>query len=70
MYVLADPYAVSAGPIDQFAVIPAAGTVDIVCNLNLKSFNFNDLNAHSLPFGSSEENRTPILALKEPHPGR
>ena len=47
MCVLAEPYAVGAGPIDQFAVISPAGTGDIICNLNLKSFNFNNMNAHS-----------------------
>ena len=34
---------------------------------DFKAFDFNRLCTHNL--GSSEENRTPISALKEPHPG-
>lgn len=52
----------------NLAVISSAIAVEFRCELNLKSFEFNRLCTHKL--GSSEENRTPISALKEPDPGR
>src|ERR1700722_6549088 len=47
--------------------ITAALTVKVRCKLDLKAFEFNRVCTHN--FGSSEENRTPISALKEPYPG-
>jgi hypothetical protein len=61
--VACDPYARDP----QVAVISAAIAIDLRCKLDFKAFEFNRLCAHN--FGSSEENRTPISALKGPHPG-
>ncbi len=60
--------AISTRTINQFLMIAAAITVKVRCKLDLKAFEFNRLRTHN--FGSSEENRTPIPALKEPYPGR
>ena len=68
IYVVAKPPAISARTNNQFVMIAAAITVKVRCKLDLKAFEFNRLCTHN--FGSSEENRTPISALKEPHPGR
>jgi hypothetical protein len=65
---VAKPPAISARTIDQFVMIAAAITAKVRCKLDLKAFEFNCLRTHS--FGSSEENRTPIPALKEPYPCR
>jgi hypothetical protein len=59
--------AICACTIRQVTVISAALAIEHRCKLDLKAFEFNRLCAHN--FGSSEENRTPISALKEPHPG-
>jgi hypothetical protein len=64
---VAKPPPVSTRTINQFVMIAAAITVKVRCKLDLKAFEFNRLCTHN--FGSSEENRTPISALKEPHPG-
>ena len=66
--VVAEPPAIRTRTINQFVMIAAAITVKVRCKLDLKAFEFNRLRAHN--FGSSEENRTPISALKEPYPGR
>jgi hypothetical protein len=66
--VVAQSSAIRTRTINQFAVISAAIAVKVRCKLDLKAFEFNHLCAHN--FGSSEENRTPISALKGPHPGR
>jgi hypothetical protein len=60
--------AISTRTINQFVMIAAAITVKVRRKLYLKAFKFKGLCAHN--FGSSEENRTPISALKEPYPGR
>jgi len=65
---VAKPPAISTRTIHQFVMIATAITVKVRCKLDLKAFEFNRLCTHN--FGSSEENRTPISALKEPHPGR
>jgi hypothetical protein len=52
----------------QVAMISATVAVEFRSKFDFKSFEFNHLCAHN--FGSSEENRTPISALKGPHPGR
>ena len=51
----------------QLTVICAAIAIQLGCNLYFKTVEFNRLRVHN--FGSSEENRTPISALKGPHPG-
>jgi hypothetical protein len=66
--VVAKSPAVRTSTVHQFAMIPAAIAVKLRCKFDLKTFEFNRLCAHN--FGSSEENRTPISALKGPHPGR
>ena len=66
--VVAKSPAIRTRTIHQFAVISAALAIELRCKLDLKAFEFNHLGAHKL--GSSEENRTPISALKGPHPGR
>jgi hypothetical protein len=66
--VLAKSAAICTRTIHQFAMISAALTIELRCKLDFKAFEFNRLCTHN--FGSSEENRTPISALKEPHPGR
>ena len=66
--IAAEPCAINTCTIHQLAVISAAIAVELRCKLNFKTFEFNRLCAHKL--GSSEENRTPISALKEPDPGR
>ena len=66
--VVTEPPAICTSAIDQFAMISAPIAVKVRCKLDLKAFEFNRLCIHS--FGSSEENRTPISALKGPHPGR
>ena len=66
--VMAKSPAIGTRTIHQFAMIPAAITVKVRCKLDLKAFEFNRLCTHN--FGSSEENRTSISALKEPYPGR
>src|SRR5579859_1850681 len=60
--------AIRTGTIHQFAVVSSAVAVELRCKLDFKAFKFNRLCTHN--FGSSEENRTPISALKEPDPGR
>ena len=60
--------AIRTRTIHQFAVISSALAIELRCKLDFKAFEFNRLCTHN--FGSSEENRTPISALKEPHPGR
>ncbi len=66
--VVAESSAIHTRTIHQFAVVSSAVAVERRCNLDFKAFEFNRLCAHNL--GSSEENRTPISALKGPHPGR
>jgi hypothetical protein len=66
--VVAQSSAILTRTIHQFEMISSAITVEFRCNVYLKTFEFNHLGAHN--FGSSEENRTPISALKGPHPGR
>ncbi len=66
--VVAKSPAIRTSTIYQFAVIAAAITIEVRRKLDFKTFEFNHLCAHN--FGSSEENRTPISALKGPHPGR
>ena len=61
-------HAICSRAIHQFAVVSAALAIERRCKLDFKAFKFNRLCAHN--FGSSEESRTPISALKEPHPGR
>jgi hypothetical protein len=65
---VAKPLAISARTINQFVMIAAAITVKVRCKLDFEAFELNRLCTHN--FGSSEENRTPISALKGPHPGR
>src|ERR1700722_19498682 len=64
--VVAELLAVCSRTIHQFAVISSALAIQFRCKLDLKAFVFNRLCTHN--FGSSEENRTPISALKGPHP--
>ena len=66
--VMAKSPAICTRTIYQVAVISAALAIEHRCKLDFKAFDFNRLCAHN--FGSSEENRTPISALKGPHPGR
>ena len=66
--VVAESPAIRTRTICQFAMIAAAIAVEFRCRLDFKPFEFNRLCTHN--FGSSEENRTPISALKEPYPGR
>ena len=66
--VVAKSPAIRARTIHQLAVISVPVAVKLRCKLYLKAFEFNHLCTHN--FGSSEENRTPISALKGPHPGR
>ena len=66
--VMAKSPAIGLRTIHQFAVISTAVAAELRCELDFKTFDFNRLRAHN--FGSSEENRTPISALKEPDPGR
>ena len=66
--VVAKSAAICTRTIHQFAVIASAFAIELRCKLDFKAFEFNRLCTHN--FGSSEENRTPISALKEPHPGR
>ena len=66
--VMAQSSAIRTRTIHQFAVISSALAIELRCKLDFKAFEFNRLCAHN--FGSSEENRTPISALKEPYPGR
>ena len=66
--VMAKPAAIGTCAICQFAMIAAALAVKLRRNFDLEAFDFNHLCTHN--FGSSEENRTPIAALKGPHPGR
>src|SRR6266700_1091348 len=66
--IAVEPCAINTCTIHQLAVISAAIAVELRCKLNFKTFEFNRLCAHKL--GSSEENRTPISALKGPHPDR
>jgi hypothetical protein len=68
IYVVAESAAITARTVHQVAVISSALAVQFRCKLNFKPFEFNRLRTHKL--GSSEENRTPISALKEPDPGR
>jgi hypothetical protein len=65
--VVAKSPAIHASTVHQFAVISAVIAVKLRCQLDFKAFEFNRLCTHN--FGSSEENRTPISALKEPDPG-
>ncbi len=66
--VVAQPPAIRARSVHQVAMISPALAVERRCKLDFKAFEFNRLCTHKL--GSSEENRTPISALKEPDPGR
>ncbi len=66
--VVAESPAIRTRPIHQVAMISAALAIELRCKLDCKAFEFNRLCTHN--FGSSEENRTPISALKGPHPGR
>jgi hypothetical protein len=66
--VVAKRPAIHTRTIHQVAVISPALAIVLRCKLDLKAFEFNYLCAHN--FGSSEENRTPISALKGPPPGR
>jgi hypothetical protein len=66
--VVAKSPAVRTSAIHQVAMISTAAAVEFRCKLDFKTFEFNHLCVHN--FGSSEENRTPISALKGPHPGR
>jgi hypothetical protein len=66
--VVAESPAICARTIYQIAVIAAAIAVKLRSKFDLKAFEFNRLCTHNV--GSSEENRTPISALKGPHPGR
>ena len=66
--VMAQSSAIGTRTIHQVAVISAALAIERRCKLDFKAFEFNRLCAHN--FGSSEENRTPIAALKGPHPDR
>jgi hypothetical protein len=66
--VMAKSPAICTRTIYQVAVISAALAIERRCKLDFKAFELNRLCAHD--FGSSEENRTPISALKEPYPGR
>jgi hypothetical protein len=60
--------AIYARTMHQVAMISAPLAIELRCKLDFKAFEFNRLSAHN--FGSSEENRTPISALKGPHSGR
>ena len=62
--VVAQSSAIRTRTIHQFAVVSSAIAVEYRRKLDLKAFEFNYLCAHN--FGSSEENRTPISALKGP----
>ena len=66
--VVAKSSAICTRTINQVAVISAALAIERRCKLDFKPFEFNRLCTHNL--GSSEENRPPISALKEPDPGR
>ena len=66
--VVAESPAIGPRLIHQVAMISAALAIELRCKLDFKPFEFNCLCTHT--FGSSEENRTPISALKEPDPGR
>ena len=65
--VMAKLHAIRSRTIHQLAVISAALAIKLRCEFDFKAFEFNRLCTHNL--GSSEENRPPISALKEPHPG-
>ena len=62
--VVAEPLAIRTRTIHQVAVVTSALAIELRCKLDFKAFECNRLCTHS--FGSSEENRTPISALKEP----
>ena len=62
------PVAIRTCTIDQLVVIATAFAMELRCKLDFKAFELNRLCTHNL--GGSEENRPPISALKEPHPGR
>lgn len=66
--VVAEPPTIRTRTIHQVAMISATIAIELRCKLDFKAFEFNRLCTHNI--GSSEENRTPISALKEPHPGR
>src|SRR5260370_35983181 len=66
--VVAKPPAIGTGTIHQFAMISAAIAVELRRKLDFKAFEFNHRCADKI--GISEENRTPISALKGLHPGR
>ena len=68
IHVVAKSPAIRTRTICKFAMVTAAIAVEFRCKLDFKAFEFNRLCTHN--FGSSEENRTPISALKGPHPGR
>jgi hypothetical protein len=61
-------HAICTRTIHQVVVISAAPAIELRCKFDIKPFEFNRLCTHI--FGSSEENRPPISALKEPYPGR
>jgi hypothetical protein len=65
--VVTYPLAIGASTFHKFGMIAAAIAIQLRRNLDFKTIEFNRLRVHT--FGSSEENRTPISALKEPHPG-
>jgi hypothetical protein len=67
-HVVAKSAAVCTRTICQLVVITAVLAIKLRTKLDFKAFEFNRLCTHK--FGSSEENRTPISALKGPHPGR
>ena len=66
--IVAKSPAISTHTIRQLAVASTAIALKVSRKLDFKTINLNHLCAHN--FGSSEENRTPISALKGPHPGR
>ncbi len=66
--VMAKPPAIRTRTIHQLAVISATVAVQLRCELDFKTVEFNHLRTHN--FGSSEENRPPISALKGRHPRR
>ena len=66
--VVAKSPAIRSRAFHQLAVVSGALAIKLRCKFDFKAFEFNRLCTHNL--GSSEENRTPISALKGPHPGR
>src|SRR5579859_7594923 len=60
--VVAKSAAICTRTIHQFAMMSATLAIELRCKLDFEAFEFNRLCTHN--FGSSEENRTPISALK------